>query len=116
MRDRQAVLSLLKGNHSAKQVVLGTVSGVVTTKTALIEHVDRNLQAVGLITTKSFQVEPNSGNREPIITEPEIGSFGGDGSARDRTAACTHRASCPAERVSLGFDPAGFHQSGQGLR
>ncbi|MCF7934222.1 MAG: dihydroorotate dehydrogenase [Spirochaetia bacterium] len=76
MRDRQAVLSLLKGNHRQKQVVLGTVSGVVTTKTALIEHVDRNLQAVGLITTKSFQVEPNSGNREPIITEPEIGSFG----------------------------------------
>ncbi len=76
MKDREEVRSLLEGNHRRKSVILGTVSGVATTKTALVEYVDRELPAIGLITTKSFQVIPNSGNREPVITEPSIGCFG----------------------------------------
>jgi dihydroorotate dehydrogenase (NAD+) catalytic subunit len=56
--------------------MLATVSGVVTTKPALIRFADVRMPAVGLITTKSFQVEPNPGNREPIITEPAYGCFG----------------------------------------
>lgn len=76
MRNKEQILARLKGNHLHDRVVLGTVSGVATTKTALIEYVDRQLPAIGLITTKSFQVIPNEGNREPVITEPRRGSFG----------------------------------------
>lgn len=55
---------------------LATVSGVLSTKTPLIRYVDRQLPAFTIVTTKSFQVTPNPGNREPIICEPEAGSFG----------------------------------------
>jgi dihydroorotate dehydrogenase (NAD+) catalytic subunit len=41
----------------------------------MIEWFDTNTD-VAMITTKSFQLAPNPGNREPIITEPEPGSFG----------------------------------------
>ena len=64
-------------NHLlSDEVILATVSGVVTTNPALIEYVDREVPAVFLITTKSIQVKPNKGNREPIICEPEEGSYG----------------------------------------
>lgn len=55
--------------------VLATVSGVLSTKPNLIKYADTEL-GFGLITTKSFQVTPNPGNREPIICEPELGCFG----------------------------------------
>ena len=55
--------------------VLATVSGVLSTKPNLIKYADKEL-GFGLITTKSFQVMPNPGNREPIICEPELGCFG----------------------------------------
>ncbi len=52
-----------------------TVSGVLSTKTDLIVYCSEDL-GFELVTSKSFQVKPNSGNREPIICEPELGSFG----------------------------------------
>ncbi len=52
-----------------------TVSGVLSTKTNLITYCSEEL-GFELVTTKSFQVRPNHGNREPIICEPELGSFG----------------------------------------
>lgn len=52
-----------------------TVSGVLSTKTALIKYCDNEL-GFGLVTTKSFQITPNSGNREPVICEPSPGNFG----------------------------------------
>jgi dihydroorotate dehydrogenase (NAD+) catalytic subunit len=55
---------------------LGTVSGVLTTRPRLIEWVDANLPEIELITTKSYQVRPNPGNREPILVEPQPGCFG----------------------------------------
>jgi dihydroorotate dehydrogenase (NAD+) catalytic subunit len=55
---------------------LGTVSGVLTTRPRLIEWVDANLPEIELITTKSYQVRPNPGNREPILVEPRAGCFG----------------------------------------
>ncbi len=58
-----------------KKVKLATVSGVVTTKPSLITYVDTHLP-IEVITTKSFQVFPNEGNREPIICEVEAGNFG----------------------------------------
>jgi len=55
---------------------LGTVSGVLTTRPRLIEWVDASLPQIELITTKSYQVRPNPGNREPILVEPQAGCFG----------------------------------------
>lgn len=74
--DKQAVLRLLSKRHTGSDIMLATVSGVATTKPALIRFVDDQMPAIGLITTKSFQVEANPGNREPIITEPAYGCFG----------------------------------------
>ncbi len=54
---------------------IATVSGVLSTKTNLITYCSEELD-FELVTTKSFQVTPNTGNREPIICEPELGSFG----------------------------------------
>lgn len=76
IRSTEEIIARLKGNHSSGKLVLATVSGVATTKPELISYVDRNLPQVGLITTKSFQIAPNSGNREPIITEIGAGNFG----------------------------------------
>lgn len=72
------VLELLQGRHLRKheEVVLTTVSGVASTKPALIRYFDQKAPALGIITTKSFQVEVNPGNREPIICETSWGNFG----------------------------------------
>ena len=69
-------LALLKGNHLKNRMVLATVSGVVTTKSELIELFDKKIHAVDIITTKSFQVIPTSGNREPVVCSPKEGDFG----------------------------------------
>lgn len=72
------VMELLRGRHLRRQdeVVLTTVSGVASTKPALIKYFDQQVEAIGIITTKSFQVEVNPGNREPIICETSVGDFG----------------------------------------
>ena len=72
------VLKLLKRRHLDKTlpVILTTVSGVASTKPALITYFDKKVKSVGIITTKSFQVEVNPGNREPVICETETGCFG----------------------------------------
>jgi len=54
---------------------IATVSGVASTTVGMIDWFDRETP-VAMITTKSVQLHPNPGNREPIITEPEPGSFG----------------------------------------
>ena len=81
MRGRTEVLKYLKRRHLKAQedtslISCATVSGVVSTKPGLIRYVDSFLPEIGLITTKSFQVERNEGNPEPIICEPAAGSFG----------------------------------------
>jgi len=72
------VMQLLQGRHLRKheEVVLTTVSGVASTKPALIKFFDQQVPSLGIITTKSFQVEVNPGNREPIICETSWGNFG----------------------------------------
>ena len=62
--------------HRDKTVHLATVSGVASTKPELIRFFDKDIEAVDIITTKSFQVRPNSGNREPVICETSEGNFG----------------------------------------
>ena len=69
-------VSRLRGNHIRKDIILSTVSGVASTKKELIELFDRKIQSVDIITSKSFQVTPNPGNREPIICSPSAGDFG----------------------------------------
>jgi dihydroorotate dehydrogenase subfamily 1 len=54
---------------------IATVSGVASTTTDMIDWFRRETP-VTMITTKSVQLHPNPGNREPIITEAEPGSFG----------------------------------------
>ncbi|NBK21335.1 MAG: dihydroorotate dehydrogenase [Spirochaetia bacterium] len=73
-----SVMHLLRGRHLRKgdEVVLTTVSGVASTKPALIRYFDQKVPSIGIITTKSFQVEVNPGNCEPIICETSWGNFG----------------------------------------
>ena len=74
--NKQQVLDFLSGRHARGELALATVSGVATTKSSMITYFDTEIAAIDLITTKSFQVTPNPGNREPILVEPETGSFG----------------------------------------
>ncbi|MBP5552072.1 MAG: dihydroorotate dehydrogenase, partial [Spirochaetales bacterium] len=62
--------------HRDRTVHLATVSGVATTKPELIRWFENNVPDVQVITTKSFQVRPNPGNREPVICETSEGNFG----------------------------------------
>lgn len=62
--------------HRDRSVHLATVSGVATTKSELIRWFENNVPDVDVITTKSFQVRPNPGNREPVICETSEGNFG----------------------------------------
>ena len=66
----------LRGNHKRGDIILSTVSGVGTTKDELIRLFDKHIPSVDIITTKSFQVTPNPGNREPIVCSPSPGNFG----------------------------------------
>lgn len=59
-----------------ERLKLATVSGVLTTRPGIIAEVDRRLPAVEVITTKSYQLFPNPGNREPVIVETAPGNFG----------------------------------------
>ncbi|MCH3917105.1 MAG: dihydroorotate dehydrogenase [Spirochaetia bacterium] len=70
--------SLLSGNHAreARQLYLATVSGVASTTPRMIRYFDHKVPAIDIITTKSFQVKENPGNREPIICETSLGNFG----------------------------------------
>ncbi len=69
-------ISALRKNHLRKTPILATVSGVASTKKELIELFDRKIPSIDIITTKSFQVKPNPGNREPIVCSPSAGDFG----------------------------------------
>lgn len=66
----------IKGAHLNNGVHLSTVSGVASTKPELVRYFDKKQEAIDIITTKSFQVNPNPGNREPVICEMSPGSFG----------------------------------------
>lgn len=61
---------------SPSLISLSTVSGVLSTKPEMVKYTDLYLKEIDIITTKSFQVTPNAGNREPIICEVESGSYG----------------------------------------
>lgn len=78
---RGDLLALLSGLHNRvvagdERPQLASVSGVVTTSLPMIKYFDKSLTPFTMVTTKSFQISPNPGNREPIICEVESGSFG----------------------------------------
>jgi dihydroorotate dehydrogenase electron transfer subunit len=70
--DRKEIVEYLLSD----EVIFSTVSGVLTTRPELIRLVDRTIPQIGIITTKSYQVDPNPGNREPIVVETGVGDFG----------------------------------------
>ena len=72
MRLKEDTLRFLKEDR----IKLATVAGILTTRPGLIDWVDRNIPEIELITSKSYQVQPNPGNREPIIAEQAVGCFG----------------------------------------
>ncbi|MCK5007055.1 MAG: dihydroorotate dehydrogenase, partial [Spirochaetales bacterium] len=71
MRSREEILHRLQ-TDSFK---LATVSGILTTRPGMIEWVDRMVPEIEIITTKSYQVRPNPGYREPVLLEQEVGCF-----------------------------------------
>ncbi len=78
--SKSSILNKIKNAGNAARAgkaepLLATVSGVLSTKPNLIRYADKELE-FAIITTKSFQVAPNRGNREPIICEPVLGCFG----------------------------------------
>ena len=68
--------TLLRRNHESGRIVTATVSGVLTTKEEMIRLFDEHVPSVDIITTKSVQVVPTPGNREPVICSPAPGDFG----------------------------------------
>lgn len=72
MKNKSEVLDIFKRNT----VSFATVSGIVSTRPGIIRRIDTEIPEISVITTKSYQVYPNQGNREPIIVEPEEGCFG----------------------------------------
>lgn len=79
VQDKKATLKKLQEMRRnaliGSSVSFATVSGVLSTKTNLVKYASSEL-GFDLVTTKSFQVVPNSGNREPIICQPEPLCFG----------------------------------------
>ena len=78
-QEKKSVLKRLqeirKDALSGVKIGLATVSGVLSTKTNLVKYACKELE-FELVTTKSFQVKPNPGNREPVICQVEPFSFG----------------------------------------
>jgi dihydroorotate dehydrogenase (NAD+) catalytic subunit len=75
---KKTLRETLEKNHCKKDVplYLSTVSGVITTNKNIIKFLDNKVKEIDIITTKSYQVTPNLGNREPILCETEMGNFG----------------------------------------
>lgn len=72
MKKKKEILEIFYG----KSISFATVSGIVTTSPGMIRRIDNEIPEFALVTTKSYQINPNPGNREPVIVEPEEGSFG----------------------------------------
>lgn len=79
VQDKKTTLKKLQEMRRSallgSSVFLATVSGVLSTKTNLVKYASSEL-GFDLVTTKSFQIIPNTGNREPIICQPEPLCFG----------------------------------------
>lgn len=72
-------------------IPLATCSGIASTDAAMIDWFARETIAQ-IITTKSIQLHPNPGNREPVITAVAPGSFGNAVGLRNPGVEATVRA------------------------
>ncbi len=72
---RRAFLRERFGNNGG-EISFATVSGILTTRPEMIRELDRRISRLAMITTKSYQLLPNRGNREPVIVEIAPGSYG----------------------------------------
>ncbi len=88
-------------SQQGKIPTFATVSGVVSTTADMIQYVHNKLDAISLITTKSIQVKPNPGNREPIVVEDGVGSYGNSVGLRNKGMDATY-AELSALREKLG--------------
>lgn len=68
--------ALLHHNHLRKQIVLSTVSGILTTEPNMIKYFAKTVPSCDIITTKSYQVVQTFGHREPVLCSVEEGCFG----------------------------------------
>ena len=79
IQDKKDLLAKLKKMRSDALegliAPLATVSGVLSTKTNLVKYASLEL-GFDIVTTKSYQLVANPGNREPIICQVEPLSFG----------------------------------------
>ncbi len=79
VQNKKDILAKLKKmRHDALDGLttpLATVSGVLSTKTNLVKYASLEL-GFDIVTTKSYQLLPNPGNREPIICQVQPLSFG----------------------------------------
>jgi dihydroorotate dehydrogenase (NAD+) catalytic subunit len=71
MSNREEILRRVQSDRFK----LATVSGILTTRPGMIEWVDSMVPEIEIITTKSYQVCPNPGYREPVLLEQEVGCF-----------------------------------------
>jgi len=85
-RSKEEILKILKDSR----IKFTSGSGIFTTKLPLIKWADDNLPEMEVLTTKSIQVVPTPGNREPIIVEPEEGSIGNAVGLKNRGMEKTH--------------------------
>ncbi|MCF7915606.1 MAG: dihydroorotate dehydrogenase [Spirochaetaceae bacterium] len=70
-------LARMQGSNDPHKIRgFATVSGIVSTRPEMISELDRQLPQLSIITSKSYQVLPNPGNREPVIVETAPGCFG----------------------------------------
>jgi dihydroorotate dehydrogenase (NAD+) catalytic subunit len=71
MMNRERIRSSILGGGFK----LATVSGVLTTRPGMIEWIDRMVPEIQIITTKSYQILPNPGYREPVVLENGVGCY-----------------------------------------
>ena len=45
-------------------------SGLVATEVSILERIAKEIEEIGILTTKSIGIERREGNREPIIGQP----------------------------------------------
>lgn len=80
-------------------------SGIVTCSANIIQRAFDTMPEVGVLTTKSIGPEPRLGNREPVLTQFEPGSFGNavglTNPGADRSAELLSQLKIPEDRFLL---------------
>jgi len=119
-------LARMQGSNDPNKIRgFATVSGIVSTRPEMISELDRQLPQLSIITSKSYQVLPNPGNREPVIVETAPGCFGNavglknpgmeTGLKELRNLLTTHRMRALLNVSLSGSTPEEFAQLAEGF-